>query len=94
MKCNTLKKGNLPILYNQFKAIYNMNQNVDWDKCINSMLSGLEKIIHAISEMRNINSDSHGVGSKRIKIKKREAKLIANTSMALCEYLLSIYKSK
>ena len=56
------------------------------------MLSGLEKIIQTIAEMRNINSDAHGVGSKRINITKREAELIINASMTITTYFLQVYE--
>ena len=58
------------------------------------MLSGLEKIIQAIAEMRNTNSDAHGVGSKRIEIRKHEAQLVVNSAISFCEYILSVFDSK
>jgi hypothetical protein len=38
--------------------------------------------------MRNINSDAHGVGNKRIRIKEKEARLVMNAAMSYCEYML------
>lgn len=87
-------KGDLPKLYQQVKSLLGMNQNKDFDKRVNAMLSGLEKIIQAISEMRNTNSDAHGVGSKRIEIRKFEAQLVVNSAITFSEYLLSVYHSK
>ena len=86
--------GDLPSLYKQCKQLLGMSQNSDWDKRINELLSGLEKIINAISSMRNSNSDAHGAGQKRINIKEREAILIKNASITFSEYVLSIYLSK
>ena len=85
-------KGELLKLYNQVKQLFNMSQNKNFDGRINSMLSGLEKIIQAIAEMRNMNSDAHGVGSKRINIRECEARLIMNSAMSYCEYILAIEK--
>ena len=76
------------------KALLGMNQSSDFDKRVNGMLSGLEKIIQAIAEMRNTNSDAHGVGSKRIEIRKHEAQLVVNSAITLCEYVLSVYHTK
>ena len=42
--------------------------------------------------MRNTNSDAHGVGSKRVKVGKREAELIVNSTMTISTYLLQIYE--
>lgn len=60
--------GDVGKLYGQVKHLYNMHQNKDMDKRINGLLSGLEKILTAIIEMRNKVSDSHGVGARRINI--------------------------
>lgn len=68
--------------------------NGDWDKRVNELLGGLHKIVNAISSMRNMNSDAHGAGSGRINIKKREALLVAHSSMILAEYWLSIYEER
>ena len=83
-------KGNLIEICKDCKQELGMIQHKEWDKRINEMLSGLERIINAISGMRNIGSDSHGVGSSRIEIKEREALLIANVSMIYCEYILQV----
>ena len=39
-----------------------MHTDENIGKRINTLLSGLEKIVSAIAEMRNKSSDSHGVG--------------------------------
>lgn len=86
--------GDLPSLYKQCKQLLGMQQNSNWDKRINELLSGLEKIINSISSMRNSNSDAHGTGQGRIIIKDREAVLIANAAIMFSEYVLSVYNSK
>jgi hypothetical protein len=45
--------GEIGKLYGQVKALYNMHQDRDLDKRVNGLLSGLEKIVSAITEMRN-----------------------------------------
>lgn len=49
--------GNMSDLYKQVKGHYNMHADSNTDRRINTLLSGLEKIVSAISEMRNKDSD-------------------------------------
>ncbi len=83
--------GKISKLSGQCKVLLKMKQVREYDTRINEILGGLEKIINGIASLRNLNSDSHGVGSKRINIKKREAILIANSTKTYCEYLLSVF---
>lgn len=76
------------------KKLLNINQKSDYDKRVNEMLGGLDKIVNAIAKMRNDYSDSHGVGSRRIKINKREAKLIMNATFTYCNYITEVYVDK
>ena len=92
------KKGEVPSdsgdigkLYGQVKALYNMHAHKDLDRRINTLLSGLEKIISAIAEMRNKESDSHGVGSKRIGIADYHTRLFVNSAIAMADFILSVY---
>ena len=87
-------KGNIKKLLAQFKPLYNMNQNSQNDKMINNLLSGIEKIIDSISEMRDLNSDSHGAGKNRFRIKKHHAILFANSSLTISEFLLSVIENQ
>lgn len=86
--------GDLVKMYQDATELLNMRQKSDWDKRINELLGGLHKIVHAISSMRNMNSDAHGAGSGRINIKKREALLAAHSSMMLAEYWLSVFEKR
>lgn len=85
-----LENGDIIKLYNQVKQLYKMHQNKDLDKRINGLLAGLEKIISAIAEMRNKNSDSHGVGAKRINISDYHARLFVNSSMTVADFILAV----
>ena len=67
-----------------------MHPEQGMDKRIKELLSGLEKILTAISEMRNKNSDSHGVGSKRIMISDYHTRLMVNSAMTMSEFILSV----
>lgn len=71
-----------------------MQQNKETDKRINDLLSGLDKIIMSISEMRNKTSDSHGVGNKRIAIKEHHAQLFVNSAMTVADFLISVVNNK
>lgn len=83
--------GNLTKIYAEAKGLLGISQKKEWDKRINDLLSGINKIVDAIGNMRNMNSDAHGAGSNRIAIKEREAHLIASSAMMVSEYILSIY---
>ena len=94
------KKGEVPSdsgdigkLYGQVKTLYNMHADKNLDKRINTLLSGLEKIISAIAEMRNKESDSHGVGSKRIGIADYHTRLSVNSAIAMADFILSVYQN-
>jgi len=86
--------GDISSLYNQVKGLYNMHQNKDIDKRINMLLSGLEKIITSISQMRNKESDAHGVGSKRINISEHHARLLLNASIMMSDFILAVAQKK
>lgn len=85
-----VNNGRIKDLYNQVKTIYPLRQTSQQDKRINELLSGLEKILNAISEMRNEASDSHGVGSSRIEIEEYHARLFVNASIVMSDYILSV----
>lgn len=82
--------GDIGKLYNQVKALYGMQQSKDYDKRVNGVLSGLEKILSAIAEMRNTASDSHGVGLKRIRLSDYHARLFVNSSATMAEFILAV----
>ena len=85
--------GDIGKLYGQVKALYNMHAHKDLDRRINTLLSGLEKIISAIAEMRNKESDAHGVGSKRIGIADYHTRLFVNAAIAMADFILSVYQN-
>lgn len=82
--------GDIGKIYNQVKNLYGMQQSKDYDKRVNGLLSGLEKILSAIAEMRNTASDSHGVGSKRIKVSDYHARLFVNSATTMAEFILAV----
>lgn len=88
------ESGDISKLYNQVKKLYNMHQNKDMDKRINGLLSGLEKILSAITEMRNKGSDSHGIGAKRISISEHHARLFVNSAMTMADFVLAVGNRK
>ena len=84
------KTGDIGKLYSQVKKLFHMQQDSSYDGRVNSLLYGLERIVESIAAMRNSNSDAHGVGSNRIQVKEREARLAMNSAITFCEYILSI----
>jgi hypothetical protein len=67
-----------------------MHNDANIDKRINTLLSGLNSIVSAIAEMRNKDSDSHGVGDKRISISDYHARLFVNSATTMADFILSV----
>ena len=86
--------GNLKELYKECKTALGMKIDKSWDKWLLEMLNGLEKIVNSISDMRNNNSDAHGVGSARVPITHRETRLIINSTITFCEYIWEVHESQ
>ena len=83
--------GDIGELYKCVRNLYNMNIDKENDKRIKELLSGLAKIVSAIAEMRNANSDAHGLGTKRkFNIKDYHARLLVNSAMTLSDFILSV----
>ena len=82
--------GDIGKLYSQVKDLYQMHSDKAMDKRINMLLSGLEKILKSITEMRNETSDSHGVGARRINIAEHHARLFVNSSMTMADFILAV----
>lgn len=85
--------GDLTQYYGKIKEKYGLNQSKDIDNRINSLFGGLERIVRAVAELRNKTSDSHGAGQKRYAIREHEARLVMNSAITICEYILSLYKN-
>lgn len=82
--------GDMGKLYKQVRQLYNMHTDVNADKRINILLSGLNSIVSAISEMRNKDSDAHGVGAARINIEEYHARLLVNAATSMADFILSV----
>lgn len=85
--------GQMSDLYKQVKTLYNMHADANTDRRINTLLSGLEKIVSAISEMRNKDSDAHGVGANRIIIEDYHARLFVNSAVTMADFILSVQEN-
>ncbi|MCR4691300.1 MAG: abortive infection family protein [Lachnospiraceae bacterium] len=84
--------GQISDLYKQVKNLYSMHTDGNTDRRINTLLSGLEKIVSAISEMRNKDSDAHGVGAERVEIADHHARLFVNAALTMADFILSVEK--
>lgn len=82
--------GDIAKLYKQVRELYNMHIDTNTDKRIKTLLSGLNSIVSAIAEMRNKDSDAHGVGARRINIDEHHARLFVNASMTMSDFILSV----
>ena len=88
------EKGNINKLYRKIRELYDMNTEKNLDDRIKKLLSGLNSIVDAIAEIRNNNSDAHGVGKNRIKISEHHANLVLNSATTLAEFILSVIENK
>ena len=84
--------GDIAKLFKQVKNLYNMHTDRNTDKRINTLLSGLNSIVSSIAEMRNKNSDAHGVGASRISIDEHHTRLFINAAMTMADFILSVEK--
>lgn len=91
--CSPSGRGDITRLYNQVKDLYNMHQNRDIDRRISDLLSGLNKIVDAISNMRNVTSDSHGLGARRIAILDYHTRLVVGAAAVFSEFMLSVVEN-
>lgn len=71
-----------------------MHDDQDIDSRIKKLLGGLSTIIISIAEMRNKDSDAHGVGSNRIQIRDYHARLFVNASITVAEFILSVEENE
>ena len=83
-------KGNIIKLYNQFKSDYNLNTSSELDNRVNDLISGFNKIVDSVARMRDLNSDSHGAGARRITIDRNIAVLYVNSAVTLSNFFLSL----
>lgn len=91
-KCGTHPKNDtITKLNKHFIDLYYMEMDTKNKQNTDELLHGLAKIIAAISELRNRNSDAHGHGSERTNdIKDHHARLVVNASITLAEFILSV----
>ena len=85
--------GKIDDLYKQVKNLYHMHQDAETDVRINNLLSGLNKIVNSISQMRNKGSDAHGLGNRRINIKDYHARLFVNSSRIVADFILAVVEN-
>ncbi|WP_220728502.1 abortive infection family protein [Apilactobacillus xinyiensis] len=83
------KSGNLKKYRELVSKCLNMNIQKEWPKNVKVLVSGLNKIIDSISDMRNKNSDSHA-SLNRSPITRAEAELILSTSINVSHYYLDV----
>ena len=67
-----------------------MHTDEKTDSRIKGLLSGLGNIVSSIAEMRNKNSDAHGVGASRIRIDEHHARLFVNSAIMMADFILSV----
>lgn len=83
------ENGNISQYRTSVNKALNMRPDNNWNKDVSNMITGLNRIIDSISNMRNNNSDAHG-SSNRVRINSSEAELILNTAVNVSKYYLEV----
>ena len=84
------RSGDINKLFRQVKKNYNMHTDGTVDDRIKKLIGGLNSVVSAVAELRTIESDAHGAGRKRMGIDSHHARLFVNSSIVLCEFILSV----
>ncbi|WP_270334882.1 abortive infection family protein [Ligilactobacillus acidipiscis] len=87
------ENGNISQYRTSVNKALNMRPDNNWNKDVSNMITGLNRIIDSISNMRNNNSDAHG-SSNRVRINSSEAELILNTAVNVSKYYLEVNARK
>lgn len=87
---NTSTNGDIQRLYSRVRFLYNMHTDGSTDRRVNDLISGLNKIVASIAEMRNKQSDAHGVGAARIAISDHHARLAVNAASNVADFILTV----
>lgn len=85
------KNGDIAKYYKDIKNVLKFNIDKKLDERIKKLLGSLETIVNSIAEFRNNYSDAHGVGANRIIVNQNEAKLVMNSAIVLCNYIIEVY---
>lgn len=86
--------GDIGKLHKQVKSLYNMHVDKNIDERIVKLLSGLNNIVSSIAEMRNIGSDAHGVGIKRMRLNEHHARLFVNSAIIMSEFIIAVSQTQ
>lgn len=81
-------------LYKKVREEYGIKTGNEVDIRINKLISGLNTIVDAVVEMRNIASDSHGLGSKRVSVENHHALLVVNAAIIVADFILAVADNK
>lgn len=76
-------------LYKKVKDRYHLRANKKLDERIRKLLGNLEQIIKNIRELRSKNG-AHGTLRETYKIEDYHARLAINSTISLCDFLLSV----
>ncbi len=91
---NPEAKGDIGKLFKQVRNLYSMHTGPEVDGRINEIVSGLIKAVSGIGDLRNAQSDAHGVGAKRMAISDYHAQLAVNASATVSEFVLQVAANK
>lgn len=84
------ENGNLGEYRGLVVGTLGMKIESSWNPRVKKLVSGINKVVDAINEMRNDDSDAH-VSNDRVAIGFAEAQLLINSSVAIATYYLMIF---
>lgn len=82
--------GDINKLFNQVKNLYNIYAGKNTDRRVCDLVNVLNKIVESIAQMRNTQSDAHGVGVARVNIESYHARLAVNAAANVADFMLSV----
>ena len=67
-----------------------MTPDRERDSRINDLVNGLNKVVDAISGLRNLGGDAHGLSTRRISVNDYHARLAVNAAITVADFVLSV----
>lgn len=87
-------KADLPALYHSAASQLHLAPDQHAEKAFKAILGSCQAVVGGLAAIRNIRSDSHGVGRVRYKPEERHAELAVNLAGAMALFLVRTWKER
>lgn len=84
-----IPRGDILKQYKLVASLLNINTDITLDENINRISQSLFTIVNTIAELRNSQSSSHGVGSRREILNQEYTTLVFNVTKAILDFVMS-----